>query len=183
MKIYLAKSNHSNPDVLINTRAILLRYGEVIEYQGKDWERHRHLIAESDMVIIVGHEPDPNVNEPVPIGRGLFSTLSDFYRRYGVVSDGRVLYASLHKARGIKFNEILTCQPNDDTDWTYKFGMVTLAKKDFGFTEFLSRVHELIIPSNAVDDDIPENTYEEVRSTTITDKAIPSLALSKGAFI
>ena len=76
MKVYLAKSNRSDPEHYIYTRAALLKQGmEVLEYKGGQYSDHDMLSC--DLMIVVPEAP----TNPVVLGKGLYLQADSFLKR------------------------------------------------------------------------------------------------------
>ena len=77
-KVYLAKSNRSNPDVVIRVRQILSKYNvEVIEFKGGAYSNKQLLTCDYLIIIpdLSEYEEDEHM---VTFGRGLYDQLHDF---------------------------------------------------------------------------------------------------------
>lgn len=79
MKVYLAKSNKANPDVVARVRQTLSNYNlEIVEFKGGIYS-HKQLL-ESDQMVIVPAEVDVCEDFTV-IGKGLYEQIEAFSRK------------------------------------------------------------------------------------------------------
>lgn len=91
-KVYLAKSNKANPDLVAKTRQILSKFNiEVLEFKGGSYSHD--ILLECDMLVVV---PYINSNSEVVIGKGLFDQMEVFEEQNGtefvcVISDPNTL--------------------------------------------------------------------------------------------
>lgn len=78
-KVYLAKSNKANPDLVSKTRQILSKFNiEIVEFTGGTYSHDKML--ECDMLVVV---PYINSNGTVVIGKGLFDQMEAFEETIG----------------------------------------------------------------------------------------------------
>lgn len=79
MKVYLAKSNKANPDVVVRVRQTLSNYNlEIVEFKGGTYS-HKPLL-ESDQMVIVPAEVDA-CEDYTTIGKGLYEQIEAFSRK------------------------------------------------------------------------------------------------------
>lgn len=116
-KIYLAKSNRSNPDYVQKVRGIIQDYNcEIVEYKGGGFS-HRQML-ECDMLIVVPdltrHEKDDGGQgiDTVGVGKGLFQQVEVYLDTYG---DERPIYI-VHDCDNGWDPNISTLDTSDD-DW------------------------------------------------------------------
>ena len=108
-KVYLAKSNRSNPNLVLKVRELLSKFDiEIIEFTGGEYT-HKPLL-ECDYLIVIPELPKDNLDfevENVIIGNGLFSQINVFYsyleddeyRKVIIISDE---YLQIKNIREIK---------------------------------------------------------------------------------
>ena len=78
-KVYLAKSNKANPDLVAKTRQILSKFNiDIVEFTGGNYSHDKML--ECDMLVVV---PYINSNGTVVIGKGLFDQMEAFEETIG----------------------------------------------------------------------------------------------------
>jgi hypothetical protein len=78
-KVYLAKSNKANPDLVAKTRQILSKFNiEIVEFTGGTYSHDKML--ECDMLVVV---PFINSNGTVVIGKGLYDQMEAFEETIG----------------------------------------------------------------------------------------------------
>ena len=76
-KVYLAKSNRANPDVVSSVRQIISKYNvEVVEFKGGAYS-HKQLL-ECDMLIIVPSMDTLWREEGITLGKGLYEQINVF---------------------------------------------------------------------------------------------------------
>jgi hypothetical protein len=76
-KVYLAKSNRANPDVVSSVRQTLSKYDvEVVEFKGGTYS-HKQLL-DCDMMVIVPATDTIWREEGIILGKGLFEQLEAF---------------------------------------------------------------------------------------------------------
>lgn len=80
-KVYLAKSNRSNPNLVMKVRELLFQYDiEIVEFTGGEYSSKPLLSC--DYLIIVPELPVDNLVidvDNVIIGKGLFTQIREFY--------------------------------------------------------------------------------------------------------
>lgn len=73
-KVYLAKSNKANPDLVAKTRQILSKFNiEILEFKGGNYSHD--IMLECDMLVVV---PYIDSDGSVIIGKGLFDQMEAF---------------------------------------------------------------------------------------------------------
>jgi hypothetical protein len=78
-KVYLAKSNRANPDLVSSVRQTLSKYDiEVVEFKGGTYT-HKELLA-CDLMVIVPATDTIWREEGIILGKGLYEQLSAFER-------------------------------------------------------------------------------------------------------
>lgn len=92
MKVYLAKSNKANPDVVARVRQTLSNYNlEIVEFKGGTYT-HKPLL-ECDQMVIVPAEVDVCEDFTV-IGKGLYEQIEAFSRKSLHNSDNIIVITS-----------------------------------------------------------------------------------------
>jgi len=90
MKVYLAKSNRTNPEVVARVRQTLSNYNlEIVEFKGGSYS-HRPLL-ECDQLVVVPEELDL---ERVTLGKGLYEQIEAFSRKNLHNSDNIIFISS-----------------------------------------------------------------------------------------
>ena len=78
-KVYLAKSNKANPDLVAKTRQILSKFNiDILEFVGGNYSHDKML--ECDILVVV---PYIDSNTQVVIGKGLFDQIEVFEEQNG----------------------------------------------------------------------------------------------------
>ena len=78
-KVYLAKSNKANPDLVAKTRQILSKFNiEILEFKGGNYSHD--IMLECDMLVVV---PYIDSDGSVIIGKGLFDQMEAFEETIG----------------------------------------------------------------------------------------------------
>lgn len=135
VKIYLAKSNKCNPETLINTRAIIEKHGECIEYKGGDWNAHKHLIKECELLVLIPH---PQTGDDMFIGKGLYTTLDDFTARFNDKWCSSVILALESPEIGfISFHKVVGYRLSDSENWSMKYGLIAYEVNGHEFQWFI----------------------------------------------
>lgn len=76
MKVYLAKSNRANPDVVARVRQTLSNYNlEIVEFKGGNYS-HKDMLKCDSLVVI----PESMNSDEVSIGKGLYEQITTFAR-------------------------------------------------------------------------------------------------------
>ncbi len=82
MKAYFIKSNDANYALIQNSRALLLSYGiELIEWEESDTKMNKA----QTMFVIPANKADKNGE--IPVGRGVYMSVENFYLRSGISSN------------------------------------------------------------------------------------------------
>ena len=125
MKYYLAKSNKTNPDLLIGVRSILFNLGEVEEFQGGYWLDHVNVIATCDVMVVLSH-PQEIIDDCVFIGRGLMTTIDEFRKIITGAEHKKIYYAHFTTGNAIVLFPVIGVVINDVNNWTISYGKMTL---------------------------------------------------------
>lgn len=92
MKVYLAKSNRANPEVVARVRQTLSNYNlEIVEFKGGTYS-HKPLL-ECDQMVIVPEEVDV-CEDFTTIGKGLYEQIEAFSRKSLHNSDNIIVITS-----------------------------------------------------------------------------------------
>lgn len=92
MKVYLAKSNRANPEVVARVRQTLSNYNlEIVEFKGGTYS-HKPLL-ECDQMVIVPEEVDV-CEDFTTIGKGLYEQIEAFSRKCLHNSDNIIVITS-----------------------------------------------------------------------------------------
>jgi len=121
LKVYLAKSNRANPDVVTRARQILSKFNlEIVEFKGGSYS-HKQLL-ECDYLVVV---PEGLNSSEVSVGKGLYEQIKTFKRQKQNTKFEDVLFIS---EENCNINEILGLSI-EDTDDYQNFGWVFLDYK------------------------------------------------------
>lgn len=118
MKVYLAKSNKANPDVVAYTRKKIQALGhEVVEYTGGKYNPDQ--IFECNLVVAVTHPEEQPNNASKYIGRGVLGQLDA-----AMGEDIPAVIVREANEADTKVSVIIKAETFDKTDWTFRYGIV-----------------------------------------------------------
>ncbi len=131
MKVYLAKSNRANPDLVARVRQTLSNYNlEIVEFKGGTYS-HKPLL-ECDQLVVVPEELEV---DSVIVGKGLLEQIQAFSRK------------SLHNSDNVIFISSENCDTAMiesyhvvDSDDYVNYGLIDLSEDYCSLTDILEDV-------------------------------------------
>lgn len=140
MKVYLAKSNRANPDVIMTARNILSRFNvEVVEHKGGAYS-HKPLL-ECDLLIVIPELSDDNYEneEYVAVGKGLFEQIQAFKRNGSYNKSDTLIVNYYHEAsKSLGLGSLKDMEPTDPDDY------VNYAELLFDSSENLGNLEQVL---------------------------------------
>jgi len=136
-KIYLAKSNRSNPDDVSRVRQVLSEYKdiEVVEFKGGAYS-HKDLLACETLLIVPNILEVDKSEDCIPLGKGLHEQIDAFIHK----GKGKSNILMIHEVSdaSIKVTPFEDLDISDDNDYiNYSVAIV-----DFTYSENLQTIIE-----------------------------------------
>jgi len=126
-KVYLSKSNQSNPNLVAKIRQELKdnKY-EVIEYQGGNYPEFIDGVFNSTNAIVVISHPESLNGDTVDLGRGILSELSEAFKH----ENKAYTYTTDSELRKIKeFHQYPDKELQKKKAWQLRYGYIELGEK------------------------------------------------------
>lgn len=141
LKVYLAKSNRSNPDDVFAVRSVLSKYNvEVIEFSGGKYS-HSDL-CECDMLVVVPDLTDISVldNMEFPLGKGLHEQIEAFTNRGGdcgiFIVTSTLLSRTTNDVSYVHVSEFSDFEFSNEDDYV-NYSLAVIGDEDYQLSEIL----------------------------------------------
>ena len=145
MKIYLAKSNKSNPIDVQWVRNMLTNLGhEVVEFNGGKYDPNE--ILKTDFVVAVSHPVNQPNQDFKYVGRGTFDQLDSAIKK-------GIPCAIVHSADelDVKISPVIKVEVFHTDDWTFEYGIARHDEHQIPIREVLGQSTDVKAP--ILDDD------------------------------
>jgi len=125
-KIYLSKSNQSNPNLVAEVRQALKDTGhEVIEYQGGNYNAFIDGVFESTKGIVVISHPESLHGDKMDLGRGILSEITEAFKH----DNKTYAYTTDHKLREVEeIHQYSDSELSKPKAWQLRYGYLDLGK-------------------------------------------------------